>query len=488
MILTSSWAVVVSSIALLCMSCANGVTNSSALPYNPYTYSKVPPWGMSSFGNVDEFGSHYREAGFADIVRPGWSWTRPELHHSAPFCYDTLPGRVSQCYPGEVKTVCEEKLGGISAYQDTVCLPNKNQPFAVVGPVCWNHTCYPEETKRACEDIGGFVIGSGSGGVHYEEYTTGEVFVGQEAPYCAISGDSHTIIGPACYGQECFPLQLSLACQEMGGTNFANLFCLVDATHKVIGPICTPTTGPIEEASVCYPEETKALCEEMNGFNIGDIFCVVKGDYTVLGPFCTLHYNTAESDQLFSNCATESEGKDACAKLSGRSVGNGRFCVLPGNDYHLLGPLCNPGGGCWVYSDETNDHCEQDFDGTAVGSFSCIFKGDYTIVGPSIYGNVQFGGETILANDLDESQVFSPIEGASTWYVINGSYSVIGPTCYAGSCRDGDCIKAGGSRINSIFCVLPEEQHTESSVSSSAPESIGILGWVASLLVLSVCI
>jgi len=501
MIVTTRAVVVVSSIALVWMSCANGqqttsainTTNSSALPYNPYTYYKVPPWGMSSFGYVDEFGSHYRGAsGFADIVRPGWSWTRRELHRSAPFCYDTLPGRGSQCFSSEVKQVCEEKLGGISAYQDTVCLPNKDQPFAVLGPVCWNQTCYAEETKTACDDIGAFFIGILSGGgAYYEEYTTGELFKGQEASYCVIPGDSHTIIGPACYGKECFTKELADACQDMGGTNFADRFCLVDASYTVIGPICTPTTGPIEEASVCHPEETKALCDEMNGINIGDIFCVVKGDYTVLGPFCTAQYYTVEPDQLYSTCATESEGKEACTKLSGRSVGKGMFCVLNGIDYHLLGPLCDVGGGCWVYNDENNDQCEQDLNGTAVGSFSCIFKGDYTIVGPSNYGNVRFGGDTILADDLNESQVFSPIEGADTWYVINGSFSVIGPTCYASSCYDGDCIKAGGSRISSIFCVIPEGQHTvgsESSTSSSASERIGFLGLAASLLVLSVCI
>ena len=237
-------------------------TNSSTynLGPDPYDYYQIPPWGLSSFGNVDEFGSNYRgQPGFANVVRSGWSWTRSEMRKSAPFCYDTLAGYSSSCYTESVKEICEESLGGISAYGDRLCL--SKEPFDVLGPVCWNLTCYGEETEAACEAVGGYFIGATGTGTRFhapqdfDEPDNGIVYEAENAAWCAIPG-KHTIVGPACYGKECFTEEMAVACKEMGGTNFADRFCLVDASYKVIGPICTPINGPIEEASTCHPEET----------------------------------------------------------------------------------------------------------------------------------------------------------------------------------------------------------------------------------------
>ena len=469
----------------------SNITNSSTYyGPDPYDYYKIPPWGLSSFGNVDEFGSNYRgQPAFADVVRSGWSWTQREMRKSAPFCYDTLAGYSSSCYTGSVKEICEESLGGISAYGDRLCLSKK--PFGVLGPVCWNLTCYDEETKAACDAVGGYFIGAtGPGSLfqapqYNDEPDNGIVYEAENAAWCAIPGKNHTIVGPACYGKECFTEELAAACKEMGGTNFADRFCLVDESYKVIGPICTPINGPIEEASICHPEETKALCSDMNGINIGDIFCVVKGDYTVLGPFCTAQQKSdTEPDQVYADCVSEIEGETACSKLSGRSIGKGMFCVLPGNDYHLLGPLCQPGGGCWVLNESTsggNDNCAMDYGGTAVGYASCIIKGDYTIVGPSVYGDVAFSGDNLLADDVTESEVFSPIQGDNSWYVLNGTFSVYGPTCYGPNCFDGDCLKAGGSKINSIFCVIAEEDTAEDTSSHTLSTSLASFALSAAL-------
>ena len=428
--------------------------------YNESSAYPIPPWGASSFGAVDwQTGqSLYGGApGFADVVRGGWSWTRREMRASAPFCYDSLPGYGSGCYTENVRTVCERSLGGTAGYGDSFCLSKR--PFDLVGPVCWNGTCYANETLEACNRIGGSFVGDVGSGALFQT-SSGVTIEGQNAAWCAIPGKQHTIVGPACYGEECFTKDLAAACKTLNGTNFADRFCLVDESYKVIGPICTPVAGPVANASVCHPNETRDLCTEMKGINIGDIFCVVKGDYSVLGPFCSALQYESEPGQIYADCASATDAKTACAKISGRSVGEGMFCILPDSDYHLLGPLCHRDGGCWLYDDSPNggeNKCLKDFGGTSVGAQSCIIKGEYTIVGPATFGDVRFGGDNILADDLDESAVFSPILGDPSWYVLNGTYSVFGPTCYGFFCYDGDCIKAGGSRINSIFCIMAVE-------------------------------
>jgi hypothetical protein len=454
------WCFVPGSVSILTAAQGQGTSgNGSAspapteAPYDPDTYYVVPPWGLSSFGYVNRYGSNYRGAfGFGDIVRPGWSWTRPEMRTSMLFCYDTIPGRVSECYTGQVKDVCESHLGGVAVAGDQLCLTN--QPYAVVGPTCWNNTCYGKETLKACEEASGYLIGT----LHpdsesYDEAANRE-FWGQPVAWCVVPGDKHTVLGPACYGRECFKKELAQACESLGGTNFADLFCLLNESYTVIGPICVPTGGPIEDASVCYPEEAAAACADMNGTSVGDIFCVVEGDYSVLGPFCTTFSGQNKPERSSSYCASEAEGKKACSELSGRSVGNGTFCVLPGLDYRLLGPLCMPGGGCLVYNDEndpsTGNGCERDFRGTAVGEHSCIIQGEYTIIGPATYGGIRFDGDNVLGPDLSAESVVSLFYGDGPT-VLNGTYSVFGPACYGASCYEADC----EPKISGIFCALP---------------------------------
>ena len=142
-------------------------------------------------------------------------------------------------------------------YNDILCIEDPAKPFTVVGPVCWNETCYNDKTFKACETVGGQFIGvkddstfnttnyyenlnlNGSsviaGNTHYNNQPV------SDAAWCAVPG-KHTVVGPTCYGQECFKEALSAACTtSLKGTSFADLFCLVDDSYIVIGPICTPT-------------------------------------------------------------------------------------------------------------------------------------------------------------------------------------------------------------------------------------------------------
>jgi hypothetical protein len=455
--------------------------------YNNYT---IPPWGVSSFGFVNRYGSAYRDVfGFADVVRPGWSWTRPEMRTSMMFCYDSIPGVASTCYTGQVKELCEGPLRGSSTAEDHLCLTD--QPFSVVGPTCWNKTCYFEETKEACEAIGGYLIGTRDPAEVLDPQTD-QVVPGQAAAWCIVRGNDHTILGPACFGTECFKEELSVACETLGGKNFAGLFCLLEKSYKVIGPICSPTSGPIENASVCYEEETTALCDDMNGTSVGGIFCVVKGEYSVLGPFCTTSHYQDEPEISYANCASKMEGEAACSELSGSSVGNGTFCVLPGLEYRLLGPLCDANGGCWVYNDKsdpaTGNGCQRDFQGTAVGSYSCIIKGEYTIIGPATYGGMRFEGGNVMGPDLTAESVISLIQGNGPT-VLNGTYSVFGPTCYGASCYEADC----ESKIDGIFCAVktksewrtPSPAPTSSSAYTSPSVILSVLGFSAFALAAS---
>jgi hypothetical protein len=174
-----------------------------------------------------------------------------------------------------------------------------------------------------------------------------------------------------------------------------------------------------------------------------------------LGPFCTTRLIDSE---LYPICVTVEEGQSACRALSGRSIGNGTFCILDDSDYHMLGPLCFEGGACALfsssagYSDEGS--CEKDFGGQSVGGIFCIIKGDYTIVGPSSYGGIDFSGDNKLAKNVDKNAVHDVL---GSWYVLNGTYSVYGPTCWGSSCHQGNCVEAGGSLLDSLFCVMKME-------------------------------
>ena len=200
------------------------------------------------------------------------------------------------------------------------------------------------------------------------------------------------------------------ACRGVPETEWDNAdrFCLLDRLYTAVGPVCTPSVGPIEQASECYSDETAQLCAEMGGTSVGGIFCILKGDeYSVLGPFCSSSTYDAAPGILYPNCVSAEKGESACQALLGRSIGNGTFCILDGSDYHLLGPLCDVGGGCWIFDESGGENtCLSKFGGQSVGGSFCILEGDYTIVGPSTYEDIRFSGENLLANDVDERTRF----------------------------------------------------------------------------------
>jgi hypothetical protein len=417
-----------------------------------YYRHRQPPWGISSYGNVNRNHSNYLAAGgfVLDIVRPGWSWhSQRQEQLVAPFCYDVAPNALSICYSGDVADNCHSVLQGTPAYGDRFCLTD--QPHTIIGPVCWNGTCHGAETRQTCATAvnNGWYIGARS-----EHVVAAGLMEGLDVGWCVVPGDDHTLFGPACYGPTCYTAELIEACMKLNGTNFADRFCLLhDKSYTVVGPVCTPTIGPIEQASECYADETAQVCLEMGGTSVGGIFCILQGDnYSVLGPFCSTSLYASE---LYANCVTAEEGKSACHALSGRSIGNGTFCILDDRDYHLLGPLCYDGGGCTLFdsgsaSGSSEGSCEENFGGLSVGGFFCIIKGDYTIVGPSSYGGIGFSGDNILAKNVDQNTVHDVL---GSWYVLNGTYSVYGPTCWGSSCHHGNCVEAGGSliRVPSLF-------------------------------------
>ena len=185
---------------------------------------------------------------------------------------------MSSCYTGRVTNVCE-KLKGTS-YSDLMCLQSPDYPFVTVGPVCWNQTCYNEETRDACDKMEEAYVISG-----YHSNS-----IDQDASWCSISGD-HTVIGPACYGEVCYTDELANACADLEGTSFADIFCVVDKKYTVVGPICRPDP---EDANTCFTAETAEWCEAVNGTNIANLFCIVDGEYSVLGPFCDVGYHSSE--------------------------------------------------------------------------------------------------------------------------------------------------------------------------------------------------
>jgi hypothetical protein len=219
-------------------------------------------------------------------------------------------------------------------------------------------------------------------------------------------------------------------------------------------------------------------------FPTGGIFCILKGsNYSVLGPFCTSQTYEHEPGNIYPWCVTVEEGEAGCQALSGRSLGNGTFCVVNGSDYRLLGPLC-ANNGCAEYDGSKSggeNGCLLQFGGQSFGSFSCVIKGDYTIIGPSNYGNLRLMGDNLLASDVDENMVHEAMNGIGEWTVLNGSYSVYGPTCWGSSCYDGDCVGAGGSKIRSLFCAMKigsAGSDSSSSNGSSGATSILLLSHI----------
>ena len=449
----------------------------------------IPPWGEPAFGHNSEYLSAYYRgvAHFEDIRHYGWSWLPTYRQKSAPFCYQieprpfwetypNFPGSAVQCYG--IVSQCDA-LGG-TVFNDVLCIEDPAKPFTVVGPVCWNETCYNQKTYTACEAAGGQFIGElndsrFNASKYYESLLLDDDSASfqsnfdnqpiSHAAWCAVPG-KHTLVGPVCYGQECFQDQLSAVCNTtLQGTTFADIFCLVDDAYTVIGPICTPNSVNVtHDESVCYPEETVKVCQEMEGISIGDIFCVVKGDYSVLGPFCRItgfrHDYEIDGKFFHSECY---DASNACKSLGGTPLGNGAFCVLKG-EYSFVRP---DGPFSMQQSADDDSWCEkqggtkivnQPFD-NYINEFGCIFKGKYSTVGPMSWGDsgsTYFMGDDIGGN-IDESNI---IQSRNYGYVIlKGEYSVYGPSCFGSSCHVGesDCLSAGGATFGNIFCAVAND-------------------------------
>ena len=461
-----------------------------------YQYPKnilTLPWGEPSFGGFVTGSNDYYSAiqYLLDTRRYGWSWTPSYLHKSAPFCYDTGPRPLwvqtkvntgvsfSNCY--DLSSACES-LGG-TVYNDILCIENPAKPFTIVGPVCWNETCYNEKTFKACKAVGGQFIGGQYDSTfnvtkYYEDLLVGDTLESyntayysnqptSEAAWCAVPG-KHTVVGPTCFGLDCFNKELSATCSTaLNGTSFADIFCLVDKAYTVIGPICRPIQGnATADSSLCYPEETAAMCQELEGTSIGDIFCIVKGEYSVLGPFCTMYFGytgTKEYSYLLPIC---NDASDQCISIGGSPLGNGTFCILKG-EYTFV----RPEGETTIHSSdnttETPSWCDEQ-GGTKLGvhlsngqstRFGCILPGKYSIIGPMSWGETQ--GVRLRGTDFGDNFEKSTIiyQNDPEYVILKGEYSVYGPSCYGPICNShsSDCLSAGGTSFGSVFCAVADD-------------------------------
>ena len=449
----------------------------------------IPPWGEPAFGFDLDHLSYYNSGitNFEDTRHYGWSWLPSYLHKSAPFCYERDPrpfwadsgitsGPAKVCYP--ITSQCDA-LGG-TVFNNVLCIEDPAKPFTVVGPVCWNQTCYNQDTFAACKAVGGQFIG----GQYDSTFNASKFYESlllqdfneiaqaywdnkpiSDAAWCAVPG-KHTLIGPTCYGQECFKDELAAVCNTtLKGTTFADIFCLVDDTYTVIGPICTPNSINVtHNTSVCYPDETVKLCEEIEGTSIGDIFCVVKGDYSVLGPFCQItHFRSGyEVDEKFfyPECY---DASNACNSLGGTALGNGAFCVLKG-EYSFVrpdGPCCSQDTGddvSWCEKQGGRKIVNQPFDNSN-NEFGCIFKGKYSTIGPMSwgkYGSTYLIGDEIGGNIVESNIIHSRNSG---YVILKGEYSVYGPSCFDDSCyiNSNDCLSAGGATFGGVFCAVADD-------------------------------
>ena len=454
----------------------------------------IPPWGEPAFVyDDDDIVSAYRSgiSHFEDTRHYGWSWSPPYLNKSAPFCYVRRPRPfwtqswilslpLGDCY--DISLQCGA-LGG-TVFNDVICMEDPAKPFTVVGPVCWNQTCYNEATVSACEAVGGQFIGGQNDATFnaskfYEnlillnnskENAFLQAFFDNEpisdAAWCAVPGKL-TLVGPACYGQKCFKEELSAVCNTtLQGTTFAYIFCLVDDAYTVIVPICTPSSihSTHNRKSHCFPDETLALCQEMIGTSIGDIFCVVKGDCSILGPFCKINIfgNGYYITQKFidSECYNVS---NACKSLGGSPLGNGAFCILKG-EYSFVrpdGPHPNDANNdnvSWCEKQGGTKIVNKPFD-KFINEFGCILKGKYTIVGP-LYWDGHLGYDTpdiTTGSVIDESNIFHSSE--YNYFILKGGYSVYQPSWFVDNCRldSGMCLSAGGVPFGLEFCAVPDD-------------------------------
>jgi hypothetical protein len=269
------------------------------------------------------------------------------------------------------------------------------------------------------------------------------------------------VLGPACYGDTCFTEELQSVCTSLGGTVYADVYCVMDSTYTVVGPVCKPNATAAVALDECFPKETVETCSSLGGKTIGDLFCILEGQYSALGPFC---YG-GDDGELGTNgteCFPE-RGREICSALQGASFGQGHFCVLEGNDYHVMGDYW--GGGCQGLGFSA---CKEDFGGMDLGTCGCVFKGDYTVGAP-----LQWGSASILPEW--EQRKALPYQGMGL--ILNGTYTLYGPSCYGSSCSiaTNGCEKAGGMSIGGIFCAISVNKNKASFFSADGGLPGGII-------------
>lgn len=411
------------------------------------------PWGESLFGEVfrTNKGSEYCHTGVNDVRHAGWSWssvktmTPPWLHAYFP------PGEMGEmesemwgCH--DITDECHQ-VGG--AMFGDLCMEDPENPFTAIAPGCWNRTCRGQEFIATDQTTCTISLG----GVYTKPISLATIettdngtfdrsFVG--GSWCFVPG-KHTVLGPACYGDECFTEELQKVCASVNGIVYADLYCVMRTEYTVIGPICNPESTAVD----CFPETTVEICTGMGGTTVGDIFCILEGEYSALGPFCF----TYESPLGTSNthCFAD-EGSKACTALGGTSFGDGLFCAIPGHDYHMFGAY--GGGGCTLIGDEQEgpSPCMQELNGMSLGKCACIFKGDYTVGAPVRWGDTSFRIDRETPADS-----FALDVDVSMGFILKGSYTVYGPSCYGTACypASSECVKAGGTAVGGIFCAMP---------------------------------
>ena len=421
---------------------------------NTTTTTTFPPWGDTLFG-AEKQASPYSQAGVLEIRHLGWSWTPKALRKAVPSCASVYSddggqstGWVSGWTCGFSSDACQQ-VGG-SPFHPLFCMEtDKGKPFTIVGPTCWNRDCVSDTkghdyVEESCKAGGGFYDSGTAISMSWERsYILGA------AAWCYYPG-SHTVLGPACYGSTCYDIKEP--CSSLGSTVFADLYCVLDdakTKYTVVGPICEPTL----EEERCFQDETETVCAELGGFTMGDgLFCVVEGDYSALGPFSfgpIGNYTESDHDAGYGgNGETE-----VCTSMGGTPFGNGLFCLLPANDFHLYSD-CR-GGGCVVIGEgggngDEKSICEGDFGGRNLGRLACIFQGDFSVGSPIFWGDTSFS--------VDANEKMAHLGGS---FILAGSFCIYGPTCYGSSCYLGDdCGKAGGETVGGIFCAISEGSST----------------------------
>ncbi|KAL7564665.1 hypothetical protein ACA910_021222 [Epithemia clementina (nom. ined.)] len=259
-------------------------TPSQDFPYRPE--------GDSAFGHrwYDFYYDAYQHA----LRRfPGWSWGQYSTG-PGPFCYRNT------CY--NVSSVCPE-MDGILLHP-SVC--SFTPDVIVAGPSCWRGLCNSNGTQ-ACTSLGGVTVGAadGTGGPQW----------------CVVDG-ARSLVGPTCYGTDCFDVQEP--CEAQGGVIWNDDFCFLNGYFTTIGPVCWN--------GYCQTNDLAIKCSDLQGTVFADRWCVIPGcDKTVIGPTCSMV--PSQTQQCFTDRMTE-----VCNEIGGINVGN-RFCVADSTEWTLVGPV-----------------------------------------------------------------------------------------------------------------------------------------------------